>query len=318
MQKVFTPTDKVLERGPFRSALSKLTLSRTTWRRYLLFFILIAPAFLLRLTTAALPIFQTIYLGFTNLSILQGTNEFVGLENYLSMSRNYGVRGALNFTVIYVVASTILELIVGMLIALLLNAQFRGRFFARTINLIPWAIPTIVAGYAFRWLLDDQFGMIPYWIQELTGIRMVIFISPLSARLAVILVQVWKAAPFMAIVFLAGLQGVPQEVLEAATVDGANSWQRFWRITVPLMMPLTITMGIFQMVWTLAGFDLVYGLTFGGPGVATSVLALQIFREGILFFKYGLASAMSVVLLMIVAIIGLIALGLFRKADVSY
>jgi multiple sugar transport system permease protein len=160
--------------------------------------------------------------------------------------------------------------------------------------------------------------MIPYWIQELTGIRMVIFISPLSARLAVILVQVWKAAPFMAIVFLAGLQGVPQEVLEAATVDGASAWQRFWRITIPLMMPLTITMGMFQMVWTLAGFDLVYGLTFGGPGVATSVLALQIFREGILFFKYGLASAMSVVLLMIVAVIGIVALVLFRKADVSY
>lgn len=318
MQKVITPTDKVLQRSPFRTALSKLALSRTTRRRYLLFLILIAPAFSLRLITAAMPIFQTIYLGFTNLSVLQGSNEFIGWENYLSMSRNYGVRGALNFTIIYVVASTILELIVGMLIALLLNAQFRGRFFARTINLIPWAIPTIVAGYMFRWLLDDQFGMIPYWIQELTGIRLVIFISPLSARLAVILVQVWKAAPFMAIVFLAGLQGVPQEVLEAATVDGASAWQRFWRITIPLMMPLTITMGMFQMVWTLAGFDLVYGLTFGGPGVATSVLALQIFREGILFFKYGLASAMSVVLLMIVAVIGIVALVLFRKADVSY
>jgi multiple sugar transport system permease protein len=289
-----------------------------TGRRYLLFLVLIAPAFTLRLVTSALPILQTVYLGFTNLSILQGTNDFVGWENYLNMSRNYGVRGALSFTILFVVASTILELIFGMLIALLLNAHFRGRVFARTINLIPWAIPTIVAGYTFRWLLDDQFGMIPYWIQELTGISPVIFISPLSARLAVILVQVWKAAPFMAIVFLAGLQGVPQEVLEAATVDGANAWQRFWRITIPLMMPLTITMGLFQMVWTLASFDLVYGLTFGGPGVATSVLALQIFREGILFFKYGLASAMSVILLVIVAIIGLVALGLFRKADVSY
>jgi ABC-type sugar transport system permease subunit len=83
-------------------------------------------------------------------------------------------------------------------------------------------------------------------------------------------------------------------------------------------MPLTITMGLFQLVWTLASFDLVYGLTFGGPGVATSVLALQIFREGILFFKYGAASAMSVVLLLIVALVGIIALGLFRKADVTY
>jgi multiple sugar transport system permease protein len=278
----------------------------------------VAPAFLLRLSTAASPILQTIYLSFTNLSILEGSNEFVGWENYLAMSSDYGVRGALTFTIIYVLASAVLQLIVGMLAALLLNASFRGRAFARTINLIPWAIPTIVAGYAFRWLLDDQFGMIPHWVYLLSGERLVTFISPWGARLAVILVHVWKDAPFMAVVFLAGLQGISQEVYDAATVDGASAWQRFWRITIPLVMPLLITMGLFRIVWSLASFDLVYGLTFGGPGVATSVLALRIFQEGILFFKYGFASAISVVLLILVAIIGVAALGLFRRADVTY
>jgi ABC-type sugar transport system permease subunit len=147
---------------------------------------------------------------------------------------------------------------------------------------------------------------------------MVTFISPLGARLAVILVHVWKDAPFMAVVFLAGFQGVPNELYEAAKVDGANAWQRFWGITIPLILPLTITMGLFRMVWSLSGFDLVYGLTFGGPGVATSVLALQVFREGILFFKFGFASAISVLLLALVGIIGIVALGLFRRADVTY
>ncbi|MCI0394161.1 MAG: sugar ABC transporter permease [Chloroflexi bacterium] len=284
----------------------------------MLFLLLVAPAFLLRLTTAAYPILQTIYLSLTNLSILQGDNEFVGLQNYLAMADDYGVRGALTFTIIYVLASTILQLIVGMLIALLLNARFQGRTFARTINLIPWAIPTIVAGYTFRWLLDDQFGLIPHWVYLISGERMVTFISPGGARLAVVLIHVWKDAPFMAVVFLAGLQGVPPDLYEAATVDGANAWQRFWRITIPLIMPLTITMALFRMVWSLAGFDLVYGLTFGGPGVATSVLALQVFREGILFFKFGFASAISVILLMLVAIIGVVGLGLFRRADVTY
>ncbi|MCI0578205.1 MAG: sugar ABC transporter permease [Chloroflexi bacterium] len=297
---------------------SLLTLSKATRRRYLLFLLLVAPAFLLRLTTAAYPILQTIYLSLTNLSILQGDNEFVGLQNYLAMADDYGVRGALTFTIIYVLASTILQLIVGMLIALLLNARFQGRTFARTINLIPWAIPTIVAGYTFRWLLDDQFGLIPHWVYLISGERMVTFISPGGARLAVVLIHVWKDAPFMAVVFLAGLQGVPPDLYEAATVDGANAWQRFWRITIPLIMPLTITMALFRMVWSLAGFDLVYGLTFGGPGVATSVLALQVFREGILFFKFGFASAISVILLMLVAIIGVVGLGLFRRADVTY
>lgn len=287
-------------------------------RRYVLFAILVAPAFLLRLSTAAYPILQSILLSFTNLSILKGTNEFVGLQNYVNMRTDYGVLGALNFTIIYVVATTVLDLVVGMLIALLLNAAFRGRAFVRKINLIPWAIPTIVAGYAFRWLLDDQFGLIPYWVNMVLDTRMVVFISPWGARIAVILVQVWKDAPFIAIVLLAGLQGVPQDLYEAAKVDGAGAIHRFWRITVPLVMPLLITMGLFRIVWSLATFDLVYGLTFGGPGVATSVLALRVFQEGILFFKFGFASAISVVLLLFVALIGVVGLWLFRRTDVAY
>jgi multiple sugar transport system permease protein len=313
MQNVNAAVGGQLNRRPMRLALPK-----ALRQRYLVFWILVAPAFLLRLATAAYPILQTIYLSFTNLSLLRGTNEFVGLANYQRMASDYAFRGAIGFTVMYVLASTALQLALGMLIALLLNANFRGRTFARTINLIPWAVPVIVAGYAFRWLLDDQFGLIPYWVHLLTGIRMVTFISPWGARLAVILVHAWKDAPFFAVVFLAALQGVPQEIHEAATVDGANAWQRFWKITVPLILPLTITMAMFRMVWLLAGFDLVYGLTYGGPGVATSVLSLQVFREGILFFKFGFASAISVILLILVGIIGLVSLVLFRRTDVTY
>jgi multiple sugar transport system permease protein len=317
MQKAIAPDTRATGRS-IGSARSRPALSRTTRRRYLLFILLVTPAFLLRLVTAAYPILQTIYLSFTNLSLLDGTNEFIGLQNYQRLPSNYGVKGAIDFTFILVVGSTTLTLVTGMAVAHLLNANFRGRGFARTINLIPWAIPTIVAGYVFRWLLDDQFGLITNWVYQLTGTHWVVFINPISARLAVILVSVWKDAPFMAIVFLAGLQGVPMEVYDAAKVDGANSWQRFWRITIPLIMPLTITMGLFRLVWSLGGFDLVYGVTQGGPGVATSVLALQVFREGISFFKFGFASSISVVLFVIVAVIGLIGLWLYRKADVNY
>lgn len=292
--------------------------SRSVWRRYMLFVILVSPAFLLRFATAAYPIAQTILYSFTNYNLLKGTNSNIGFKNYDRMTTNYGVQGALSFTILYVLASTILELIVGLLIAQLLNANFKGRTFARTINLIPWAIPTIVAGYAFRWFLDDQFGLIPNWFHSLTGNDMVIFIDPTLAKIAVILVHVWKDAPFMAIVFLAGMQGVPLDLYEAAKMDGANGLQRFFRITLPLVMPLVITMGLFRIVWSLSGFDLVYGLTSGGPGVATSVLALQVFREGILFFKFGFASAISVVLLIFVGIVGVVGLGLYRRADITY
>jgi multiple sugar transport system permease protein len=306
------------EAGAPAKTSSWASLSRTTRRRYLLFLLLVAPAFLLRLLTAAYPILQTIYLGFTNLSILKGTNDFVGLDNYLAMASNIGVRSATGFTIVFILATTLLDLMIGMLIALLLNAKFRGLTFARTINLIPWAIPTIVAGYAFRWLLDDQFGLLPFWVTQLTGLRPVIFIDSFASQIAVILVHAWKDAPFMAIILLAGMQGIPEDLYDAARVDGANAWQRFWMLTVPLIMPLTITMGLFRLIWSLGSFDLVYGLTFGGPGVATSVLALQVFREGILFFKFGFASAISVILLILVAIIGIVGLWLFRRSEVTY
>ena len=312
--------DKAVNMSKGRSAAtsSRISLSRTTRRRYWLFLLLIAPAFLLRLLTAAYPILQTIYLGFTNLSILKGTHDFIGLKNYLAMSSNMGVRSATAFTIVFILTTTILDLVIGMLIALLLNSSFRGLTFARTINLIPWAIPTIVAGYAFRWLLDDQFGLLPFWLTQTTGLRPAIFIHPVASQIAVILVHAWKDAPFMAVILLAGMQGIPEDLYDAARVDGANAWQRFWLLTIPLIMPLTITMGLFRLVWSLGSFDLVYGLTFGGPGVATSVLALQVFREGILFFKFGFASAISVILLILVAIIGILGLRLFRKSEVSY
>ncbi len=292
--------------------------ARSGRKRVLLFILLVAPVILLRFSTAAWPILQTVRLSLTNQSVLAGTNDFVGLLNFRNMATDFGVRGAVSFTLIYVVATTVLDLVVGMAIALLLNASFRGRGFLRTINLLPWAVPTIVAGYVFRWLLDDQFGLIPYWYNLVTGDRLVVFISVWGARTAVILVQVWKDAPFIAIVLLAGLQGVGQDIYEAATVDGANGAQRFWRITVPLVLPLVITMGMFRLIWSLATFDLVYGLTFGGPGVATSVLALRVFQEGILFFKFGFASAIAVLLLLLVGFIGVLGLTLFRRTDVAY
>jgi multiple sugar transport system permease protein len=318
MENVSLSQDARSKSGLIRSIEIKLGLfGKSAKRRFLLFLLLIAPAFILRIVTAAYPILQTVRLSFTNLDLIKNTNAFVGMKNYRTMLVDPGVKGALSFTILMVVASTVLELAIGMLIALMLNANFRGRGFARTINLIPWAVPTIVAGYVFRWIMDDQFGLVTTWIYQLSGAHVAAFIHVFSARLIVILAYVWKDAPFIAVIFLAGLQGVGEDLYEAAKVDGANAWNRFWHITIPLTLPLTVTMGMFRLLWSLGNFDLVYGLTQGGPGVATSVLALQVFRNGILFFKFGMASAISIVLLILVAIIGVVGLWLFRKTEVS-
>jgi ABC-type sugar transport system permease subunit len=288
----------------------------STQRRYLTFLLLVAPIVVLRLSTTAYPLARTAYLSLTNSSLLDGTNELVGLENYRALRTDFGVRNAVEFTLLFVLISTLLELVVGLLVAMLLNEKFRGRGFARSINLIPWAIPTIVAAYAFLWLLDDQFGLIPYWIYQLTGERVIPLASAFEARLSLILVNVWKNAPFMAIVFLAGLQGVPEDLYEAAKVDGANGLQRFTAITFPMILPLLIAQGMFFVVWQLAAFDLIFGLTNGGPGVATTTLSLRIFQEGLLYFKYGFASAISMVLVALVAVVGVVGLAFFRRREV--
>jgi multiple sugar transport system permease protein len=301
--------------------------SRAAWPRihlakhqkqYLLFVALIAPALILRLVTAAYPIAETVQLSLREFRSYGTIETYVGLQNFIDLPADFGFRGALSFTIMFVVGSTILQLVLGLVVAQLLNAEFRGRAIARAVNLIPWAIPTIVAAYAFRWILNDQFGMITHWFHLLFGYRPVIFIDPDGARVAVILTNVWKNTPFMAVLFLAGMQGIPEELYDAAKVDGANAIQRFITVTLPLMIPLVVTMGTFFIIWQVASLDLIYGMTSGGPGVATQVLALRVYEEGLRFFNFGIASAIGVVLLGLVGIIGIIGIFLFRRFEVSY
>lgn len=285
-------------------------------RRVIIFIALVAPVFILRFVTSVYPIGNTIWLSFTNTHLIDQTDDFVGLENYEFMPSDPAIRSAMGFTIAKTLIATVLQLFLGLLIALMLNSVRKGRNFGRAINLIPWAIPGISAAYAFRWLLDDQFGLIPEWTFLLTGNRPLIFLTALSAQTALILLTVWKSVSFVAILFLAGLQGVPTELYEAAKVDGASAWQSFWTITMPLVMPLVVTMSIFLMIGQLGGIDLVYGLTNGGPGNATATLGLRIFQEGMRFFKFGYASAISVVLLLLICVLGAVGLLVNRKVEV--
>lgn len=286
-------------------------------RRYLMFFVLVGPAVALRLWTAIYPVLQTIYLSFHEMNLMTNTQKFVGFRNFTRAVQDPTNHDIAGFTVLFIVASVALQLILGLLVALLLNAEFRGRNLVRTINLIPWAIPTIVAGLAFRWMLDDQYGLVTDWLFRLTGKHFEFLVQPGTARLWVILVNVWKNMPFMAVVLLAGLQSVPQELYEAARIDGATPFQGFRYITLPMSTGLLVTLGLFFFIWQLASFDLMLGMTHGGPGVATTVIAYTIFQNGMLWFNWGMASALGVFLIMLVGIIGIIGLALFRRYDIS-
>lgn len=299
-------------RGRSRSALG------LAGRRYLLALLLLLPAVGLRLFTAVYPFFQTIYLSFFKHNPAFPPSEFVGLENFQRLGQDIAVRSSVSFTIMFVLVSTILQLVLGLLIATLLNSQFRLRGFARTMNLIPWAIPMVVAAIGFRWMYDVDYGIFNDILRRLTGITFPWLINLWGARAAVIITNVWKSTPFLAVVFLAALQGVPTELYEAARVDGAGRLQTFRYVTIPLILPQATTMGLFMLVWQLASFDLIYAMTGGGPGFATQVLAYKIFQEAFGGLNFGYASAISMILFLVVGVVGGLGLLLYRRVKVIY
>lgn len=304
-------TQPRLSRGLF----SGLTLRQ---RFYVVAVILLFPAVALRTFTAFYPFVQTAYLSFHryNPAFDHSGPVFVGLRNFERMASDPVVQASISFTVLFVVGATFAQLTLGLAVAHLLNAPFRLRTLSRTMVLIPWAIPMVVAALGFRWMFDDQFGMIPDLLRRGLGLQTQWLINPHNAKAAIIAVAIWKSTPFVALVLLAGLQGISRDLYEAARVDGANWFTSLRFITIPMLMPMLITTGMFMVVWQLAVFDLPFLMTGGGPGFSTTVIAQKIYLESN-SLNYGYAAAIGMVLVVLVAIVGVVGLYLFRRFDVS-
>jgi multiple sugar transport system permease protein len=309
------PTEKPAAE-PKRS--KRTGISRSAKRRYLAAFLLLLPALGLRLFTIVYPFFQTLYLSFTNYNPMFPPLKMIGLANYKRIATDIGVRSSVSFTIEFVLISTIFQLIFGILIATLLNSAIKGRWFLRAVNLIPWAIPMVVVAIGFRWLFDKDYGMISDLIGRFTGYHISWLNTFWGARAAVIATNVWKSTPFLAMVFLASLQGVPQELYEAARVDGASRIQMFRSITIPLILPQVTTMGLFMFDRQLASFDLIYTMTGGGPGFATQVLSYSIYQAAFGGLNFGYASAISMILFILVFVMGGLGILIYRRVEVIY
>jgi ABC-type sugar transport system permease subunit len=293
-------------------------MSNLARQRYLAAFLLLLPAVGLRLLTALYPFFQTFYLSLTNYNPAFPPLEFTGLQNLQRLSQDIAVQSSVTFTIMFVVASTLLELVLGMGVATLLNSEFRGRFLVRAINLIPWAIPMVVVAMGFRWMYDENYGIINDLIGRVIPFRFPWLVDFWGARVAVTLTNVWKSTPFLSLVFLAALQGIPSELYEAARVDGGNLLQMFRFITFPLILPQVTIMGLFMLVWQLASFDLIFTMTGGGPGFATQVLAYNIYQQAFGGLNFGYASAISLILFAVVFVVGGLGLLLYRRVEISF
>lgn len=285
-------------------------------RRYLLAAALLAPVILLRMFTTLYPFLQTAFLSTQKYNPAFPPQTYVGLGNFQRILNDIVVQQSLAFTLIFVFVSTFFQLVLGLGVAHLLNAPFRFRGFARSISLIPWAIPMVVAAIGFRWMFDDQFGIIPDILQRVFGLETTWLINPQNARVAVIFVNIWKSTPFVALILLAGMQGISQELYEAAKVDGATWLHSLRFITIPMLLPIVVSITMYMLVWQLAVFDLPFAMTGGGPGFSTTVIAQKIFQE-VNSLNYGYAAALGIVMVFVVSIIGGIGLYFFRRVEVT-
>ncbi len=206
---------------------------------------------------------------------------------------------AVQFTVIYTVFATIGKFALGLWLALLLNHHLPFKAFIRSIILVPWIVPTVLSAIAFWWIYDPQFSIISYSLHEMGLIdRYIDFLGvPNHARASLIAANIWRGIPFVAICLLAGLQTISPSLYEAAMIDGANAWQRFWHITLPMLMPILAVVLTFSVLFTFTDFQLVYAITRGGPVNSTHLMATLAFQRAIPGGQLGEGAAIAVAMI---------------------
>ncbi|OBQ84430.1 sugar ABC transporter permease [Mesorhizobium sp. WSM3873] len=277
----------------------------------------LAPMLLVLAAVAGWPLLRTFYYSFTDASLADlDARQWVGFDNYFSMLSMPSGRvlydglladpvwwRAVWNTLLFAVVSVSCETVLGMIVALVLNADFRGRGFVRAAILIPWAIPTIVSAKMWQWMLNDQFGIINAVLLNLGLIdaKIAWTASTDTATIAVLIVDIWKTTPFMALLFLAALQMLPRDVIEVARLDGANPWQIFWKVTLPLIRPAVMVAVIFRALDALRIFDLIYVLT--PNNVHTKSMSVFVRENLFEFDKFAYGSAASTLLFLIVALL---------------
>src|SRR5919112_4933251 len=259
---------------------------------------MVAPSMVLIAIVAAWPVIYAIWLSLHEYSVrVAGLSRWAGFGNYSNALGNADWWAALGHTLIFTVASVGLETLIGLAMALAMHAAFKGQGLLRTTVLVPWALLTVVTAIIWRTMFVSPYG----FVNTVLGTKTVWLGSEPQALIIIILADVWKTSPFMALLILAGLQVIPGEIYEAAKVDGASTMQRFTKITLPLLMPAILVALIFRTLDALRIFDLPFVLTQGQNGTSTlSTIAQETFATNRI---YGLGSAMAVLTFIVVMIV---------------
>jgi multiple sugar transport system permease protein len=289
-------------------------------RRDVLGAVFVAPAILFVLLLVGLPFLMAVYYSVSAYTIYNPSWQFVGLANFQQILQDPEFRRTLSNTFIFTFGSQILGLILGKFGALLLLRPFPGRKIVRALIILPWAVPIALATVAWQWMFDSLYSVIN-WTMIALG-----FITrsqapnwlgtPELAMISVIIVNAWRFFPFAVVIFLAGITAVPQDVLDAATVDGAGFWRRNYQIIVPMILPIVAIGLIFGIVFTFTDLSVVFLMTMGGPIDATSVLGFKGFQTGIISGDVSHGAAISLFMLPVLLVVVIFMLRFIRRRDI--
>lgn len=280
-------------------------------------FIFISPAVVILVAGLIVPVIYAGYLSFFdwNMGTPWETAKFLGLDNYRRMLTDVGVRSSIMVTLRYTFWTTTLEMILGISLALALEKSIKGASIFRTIFILPLMVSPIVVGLMWKYMLDARTGVINYYIeaigkaipplQNLGFVRHPFLGDPHLALPALVVTDIWQWTPFIFVIILAGLQALPSEIMEAAYIDGANWWQMTWRVKLPMILSLIIITLLMRIIDVFRALEVIFIMTFGGPGRSTEVLSLKIYKTAFTSQDLGYASVISVILISITLILSI-------------
>lgn len=305
-------------RLPKRSS-AKASAKSGRGRGWLLPLFLLSPALVLLLGIVAYPIVRAVWLSFHRLEILRpDLTEYVGLDNYRGLLQDPVIRIALQNSILWVVGVVLFQFLGGLVGAVILNRRFPGRAIVRGLALIPWATPSVLVALMWTWMLDGNYGLVNDLLVK-AGIlsRFQPWLAqPWSALPAVMLADVWQGIPFFAVMLLAALQAIPEELFEAARIDGASAWRVFLHVTLPLLLPTILITTMLRMIWTANYMDLIMIMTGGGPGYSSLTLPLHAYYTAYKRLDFGYGSTIAIVQVLILAAAIVAYLRQLRKNEV--
>jgi multiple sugar transport system permease protein len=284
----------------------------------LLALVLLAPAVILLGVFVAYPFAVGVWLSLSDTSV-GNPGHFVGLANFVKAWQDSIFRTAFANTVFYTFWATLFKLTLGMWLAILLNRHFRGKRIVRASMLLPFIVPTVLSTFAWRWMFDPTFSVLNWLFYHLDIIqtRLPFLSDGTWAMWCAIVVNTWRGMPFFAITLLAGLQTISPDLHEAASLDGANGWQRFRYLSWPLLKPVTVVVVVFSVIQTFSDFQLIYVLTGGGPANSTHLLATYAYQVGVATGLLGEGAAISLFMLPVLFVVVWLQLRYLRRLEAA-